>query len=105
MSIESPEETTSIELGKEWTATAKRYAEKINEEIERIGDDNPRVPLLQKLEATINDSFLTYQTKGFNIKQVEEDMRHRRDRAESDEETAIYKQILSFLNVSNVMHI
>ncbi len=81
-----------------WLSTAERFTAKIDEEIQRIGDNHPRVVDLQKLESSIIDLFTVYNSKKMTISQVEDDLKHRVEHSENEFDKKQYKQILSFID-------
>lgn len=81
----------------QWTATAERLKSKIEAEIEKIGDIDPRVVDLNKLESIIHSSFAIYEKQGKSIKEVEDDIKYRLGNVENELDKKIYTQILLFI--------
>ena len=94
------ESTPNQELKIQWSSTAERFADKINTEIEKLGDNHPRVVILNKLESVIHSIFAIYENQGKDIKEVEEDLKYRLEHADNEDDKGIYKQILLFVNAS-----
>ena len=93
----SYESALSHESNIQWSATAERFQSKIDAEIERIGDADPRVVDLNKLESITHSSFAIYEKQGRSIGYVEDDIKHRLANTQNESDEKIYKQILLFL--------